>query len=90
MARRLLGNARGNIPYHHPDDKSPMKEGSSRFFSMKMIIDDQVDNQGVCTLCGGTTHDVSKRYGRMTGQRHVEAHQCENCGYLGKEVDEFA
>ncbi len=35
-----------------------------------------------CTLCGGKTHDVSKKYG-------AEAHECENCGYLGKEIDEF-
>ena len=45
-----------------------------------------------CLVCGGKTHDVSRDYFRdkeiKEEGRHAE--ECENCGYLGKELDEWA
>ena len=43
-----------------------------------------------CTLCGGKTHDVTDEYlTKDEIKKYKIVNECENCGYLGKEIDEF-
>ena len=52
---------------------------------------DLPDRGAPCTLCGRKTHDVSRFvFNRGDVKKGAHAQECENCGYLGKEVDEFA
>jgi len=47
--------------------------------------------KGKCVLCGGEAEDVSRDYFKDSEiKKGLHAHQCKNCGYLGKEIDEFA
>ena len=47
--------------------------------------------KGKCVLCGGKTHDVTDEYlTKDEIKKYTIVNECENCGYLGKEIDEFA
>jgi len=53
--------------------------------------------KGECAVCGGKTHDVTDEYLTKDDiKKYKYAHavtpsvnECENCGYLGKEIDEY-